>query len=87
MDNSTYMTSSRDFRKRTAKQGRRDKMISLPFWIYIVVAGIFFSGFMAIRAARKDHEQEQGFIAQEGEAYMERLKEEKERRKTISSSS
>ncbi|WVE39640.1 sporulation YhaL family protein, partial [Priestia megaterium] len=37
-------------------------MVTLPIWIYLVVAGIFFSGFMAIRAAQHDKQVDDSFI-------------------------
>ncbi|MCM3004747.1 sporulation YhaL family protein [Priestia koreensis] len=62
-------------------------MFTLPFWIYLVVAGIFFSGFMAIKTAQQDREVEDEFIEKEGEVYMERLEQERERRKDVNQTS
>lgn len=57
--------------------------MSLPIWLYIVIAGVFFSAFIAIRTAREESEYEKEWIEREGEVYMERMQEEKERRKRL----
>lgn len=57
--------------------------MSLPIWIYFVVAGIFVSAFMAVKTAREDREVEQEWIEKEGEIFIKRMEEEKERRRGI----
>ncbi|MBM7715080.1 sporulation YhaL family protein [Siminovitchia sp. FSL H7-0308] len=57
--------------------------MSLPIWIYFVIAGIFVSAFMAVKTAREDREVEQEWIEKEGEVFMKRMEEEKERRKEV----
>ncbi|WP_110113816.1 sporulation YhaL family protein [Bacillus sp. CGMCC 1.16541] len=61
-------------------------MVTLPIWLYLVVAGIFFSGFMAIRTAQQEKEIDDTFIEQEGQVYMQRMQEEKERRDLVRNS-
>ncbi|MBM7702689.1 sporulation YhaL family protein [Metabacillus iocasae] len=61
-------------------------MVTLPVWLYLVVAGIFFSGFMAIRTAQQEKEVDDTFIEKEGQVYIERMKEEKERREFVKNS-
>lgn len=56
-------------------------MVSLPWWIYLILAGIAFSGYMTIRTAKEEKEIDQSFIEREGEIYIERMNLEKERRK------
>lgn len=54
--------------------------MSLPFWVYLVIVGVFISAFMAVKTAREDREMELEWIEKEGEVYLERMKEEKEKR-------
>ncbi|AMX84463.1 SigE-dependent sporulation protein [Geobacillus subterraneus] len=56
-------------------------MLSLPWWIYLVVAGIIFSGYMTVKTAAREREIDEVFIEKEGEIYMERIRQERERRK------
>ncbi|MBB3868368.1 SigE-dependent sporulation protein [Parageobacillus toebii NBRC 107807] len=60
-------------------------MLSMPWWIYLVVAGIIFSGYMAVRTAAKEREIDESFIEKEGEIYMERIRKERERRQQAKS--
>ncbi len=55
--------------------------MSLPIWIYLVIAGVFISAFMTIKTAREEQELEQELIEKEGEIYLERMKKEREQRK------
>jgi Sporulation protein YhaL len=56
----------------------------MEIWIYFVIAGIIVSGFMAVRAARQEKQIEDKWIEQEGEKFIARMNEEKEKRKQIS---
>lgn len=56
-------------------------MVTLPWWIYLILAGIVFSGYMTIRTTKEDKEVDQSFIEHEGEIYIERMNLEKEKRK------
>ncbi|RAK19478.1 sporulation protein YhaL [Anoxybacillus vitaminiphilus] len=58
-------------------------MLSVPWWIYLVLMGIVVSGYMTIRTAKKDREIDAAFIEKEGEVYIERIREERERRQQI----
>jgi hypothetical protein len=55
--------------------------MTIPFWVYFVVAGILMSAFMAIKTGKEERIMEQENIQREGEIYMERLEKEKEERK------
>jgi hypothetical protein len=57
--------------------------MSLPIWIYFVIAGVFVSAFMAVKTAREDRELEQEWIEKEGEVYIKRMEEEKERKRKM----
>lgn len=53
----------------------------IPFWVYAVVAGIVISAMMALKTGREERKFEMESIEREGEVYMKRLEEEKEKRK------
>ncbi|HLU21106.1 sporulation YhaL family protein [Lederbergia graminis] len=57
--------------------------MSLPFWVYFVIVGIFVSAFMAVKTAKEDREMETEWIEKEGQVYVERMEQEKERRKKV----
>lgn len=57
--------------------------MSLPFWVYFVIVGIFVSAFMAVKTAKEDREMETEWIEKEGQVYVERMEQEKERRKKL----
>lgn len=59
--------------------------MDVPFWIWLVVAGIVFSAYMTIRTNREEKEMELKEAEMEGEIYIERMEREKERRKKVSS--
>ncbi|WP_028402506.1 sporulation YhaL family protein [Ectobacillus panaciterrae] len=52
----------------------------LPWWVYLVIAGIVVSGYMVLYTSKKEEEIDQEFIEREGEIYMERLRAEQNRR-------
>ncbi len=56
-------------------------MFTLPWWIYLVLAGIVFSAYMMIKTAKEDQEVDMEFIEKEGEIYIQRMEEERARRK------
>ncbi|CAH0344377.1 sporulation YhaL family protein [Bacillus sp. CECT 9360] len=53
----------------------------MTIWIWAVLAGIIVSAIMAVRTARQERKVEDDFIEQEGQKYIERMKEEKEKKK------
>ncbi len=60
------------------REGRRVE--TLPWWIYLVIVGIVVSGYMVLYTSKKEQEMDNEFIEKEGEVYMKRLEEERERR-------
>ncbi|WP_308315080.1 sporulation YhaL family protein [Bacillus sp. M6-12] len=52
----------------------------MPIWIWFVVAGIIVSAVMAVRTARLERVQEQEWIEQEGQKYIDRINEDKEKK-------
>ncbi|MCQ6528838.1 sporulation YhaL family protein [Bacillus mycoides] len=55
-------------------------METLPWWIYLVIIGIVLSGYMVLYTSKKEQEMDNDFIEKEGEVYMKRLEEEREKR-------
>ncbi|QOR67412.1 sporulation YhaL family protein [Cytobacillus suaedae] len=56
-------------------------IFAVPWWVYVVISGIIFSGYMVIRTAKNEQEVENSFIENEGQVYIERMNQEKEGRK------
>ncbi|MBM7653766.1 sporulation YhaL family protein [Neobacillus cucumis] len=57
--------------------------MTVPIWIYAVVAGIVISALMAIKTGREERQLEMESIEREGEIYLKRLEEEKEKREDL----
>ncbi|MCU4763490.1 sporulation YhaL family protein [Bacillus cereus] len=55
-------------------------METLPWWVYLVIVGIVLSGYMVLYISKKEQEMDNEFIEKEGEVYMKRLAEEREKR-------
>lgn len=56
---------------------------SVPWFVYLLVAGILYSGYKFIHLSREDHKADQEWIEQEGNVYIRRMEEEKERRRKV----
>lgn len=61
-------------------------ILNIPWWVFVIILFICFSGYMAFRAMRAERRLEQQFIEREGEIYMERIRQERERRRRQQSS-
>lgn len=59
-------------------------LVNIPWWVFVMILFICFSGYMAYRAMRAERRLEQQFIEREGEIYMERIRQERERRQQSS---
>ncbi|EMY5505106.1 SigE-dependent sporulation protein [Bacillus wiedmannii] len=55
-------------------------METLPWWVYLVIVGIVLSGYMVLYTSKKEQDMDNEFIEKEGEVYMKRLEEEREKR-------
>ncbi|WP_081472401.1 sporulation YhaL family protein [Ornithinibacillus scapharcae] len=55
-------------------------ILGMPWWVFVVILFIFFSGYMSFRAMRAERELEKHFIEKEGQVYMNRIQEEREER-------
>ena len=56
------------------------KNMTIPIWVYAIVVGIVISAIMAIKTGREERMLEMENIEKEGEIYLARLEQEKERR-------
>lgn len=56
-------------------------MILLPWWIYLCILGILYSGYMAFSTTRKEKIVEEAYIEKEGNVYIERMMKEREIRR------
>jgi len=56
-------------------------VFNIPWWVLLMILFICFSGYMAFRAMRAERRLEQQFIEREGEIFIERMKQEKARRR------
>ncbi|MFC0272069.1 sporulation YhaL family protein [Metabacillus herbersteinensis] len=55
-------------------------MILLPWWVYLCIIGIIYSGYMAFQTARQDRVVDEEFIENEGRIFIERIEKEREKR-------
>ncbi|MDC3415262.1 sporulation YhaL family protein [Aquibacillus sp. 3ASR75-11] len=53
-------------------------ILGTPWWVFMFVVFIFFSGYMAFRAFRAERLLEKQFIEREGKVYMERIEQARE---------
>ena len=53
----------------------------LPWWVFMMILLIFLSGYMAFRAMRAERKLDQHYIEHEGKVYIERMEEERMRKK------
>lgn len=64
--------------------GVTDALISgmehVAWWVYLVIAGILFSGYQAFTLSKKEEQEDTEWLEQQGNVYMRRMKAEKERR-------
>lgn len=56
-------------------------MSSIPIWVFAVILLIFLSGYMSIRAFLAEKKLDRQFIEREGKIYMERIREERMKRR------
>ncbi|WP_370645899.1 sporulation YhaL family protein [Sporolactobacillus sp. STSJ-5] len=54
---------------------------SVAWWVYLVVAGIIFSGYQAFNLSKQDKEVDEEWVEEQGNVYMKRMDAEKERRR------
>ncbi|MDQ0484680.1 sporulation YhaL family protein [Guptibacillus hwajinpoensis] len=54
---------------------------SFPWWLYFVLAGIVYSGYKTMQLTVEERKVDQIHIEEEGRVYVERMEEERKRRK------
>lgn len=59
-----------------------NKLESIAWWVYLVVAGIIFCGYQAFSISRQDKEVDEEWVEQQGNVYMKRMDAEKKRRQS-----
>ncbi|WP_338753490.1 sporulation YhaL family protein [Bacillus sp. FJAT-52991] len=52
--------------------------MTFPLWMYVVVAGIFFSAFMTVKTSKAERKAEMDYIEQEGQVYIQRMEKERD---------
>jgi hypothetical protein len=57
--------------------------MTIPIWVYAVLVGIMISAYMAVRTGKEEKMHEMEMIEREGEIYMKRLEDEKEKREKV----
>lgn len=55
----------------------------MPWWMLLIVIGIVFSAYMTLRSAKEEKEVEEAIIEKEGQVYMERIQEEREKKQVV----
>ncbi|OZM58731.1 SigE-dependent sporulation protein [Lottiidibacillus patelloidae] len=55
-------------------------LIGMPWWGYMLLFGILFSGYMVLRTSIEERRMDEQWIEQQGEVYMKRMEQEKEER-------
>ena len=55
----------------------------LPWWIYLCVIGILVSGYMAFKTSRQDKMIDEDYIEKEGQVYLDRIEQERQKKKTM----
>lgn len=56
-------------------------IMGMPWWVFIMILLIFLCGYMAFRAMHAERKLDQHYIEHEGKVYIERIEDERERRK------
>jgi len=57
-----------------------NSMFEIPMWVLFVLGGIAVSAFMAVKTGKEDKQQENEYIEKEGEVYIKRMEEEKQKK-------
>lgn len=57
------------------------RLAGSPWWIYLVIAGVIFSGFQFFSISKEEEEIDQKFIEAEGRVYIDRIEEERLKKK------
>jgi len=55
-------------------------LIQAPFWVHVIIVAIIISGYFTIKTSAEERKTEESWIEQEGQVYMDRIKEAREQR-------
>ncbi|HEX6922971.1 MAG TPA: sporulation YhaL family protein [Bacillales bacterium] len=55
-------------------------LASIPWFVYLVIAGILYCGYKFVTLSREDHKVDQEWIEEEGNVFIRRIEQERERR-------
>lgn len=55
-------------------------ILTSPWWVFVVIIGIIMSGYLAIKYSLEEKRLEDEWIESEGNVYIRRMEEERERR-------
>ncbi|WP_432653200.1 sporulation YhaL family protein [Salibacterium salarium] len=58
--------------------------LQMPTWVVLSGLGIIFSGYMWWQTSRKEQEEDQHWIEQEGRVFIRRMEEEREKKRASS---
>lgn len=57
-----------------------NKLENVAWWVYLVVAGIIFSGYQAFNLSKQEKDVDEEWVQEQGNVYMKRMNAEKKRR-------
>ncbi|MRX71465.1 SigE-dependent sporulation protein [Bacillus lacus] len=58
-------------------------MLMFPWWIYLCILGILFSGYMVLKSAKEEKLIDEEYIEKEGRVFMEKIEQDRERRNAL----
>jgi Sporulation protein YhaL len=58
-------------------------LLLLSWWIYLCIIGILVSGYMAFKTSREDKMIDDEFIEKEGQVYLDRIEQERQKKREI----
>jgi hypothetical protein len=62
---------------KNVDKGALYMILGIPWWVFMFILLIFFSGYMAFRAMRAEKKLDEQFIESEGKIYMDRIRKER----------
>lgn len=58
-------------------------LASIPWFVYLLIAAILFSGYQFVRFSREDYKSDQEWIEEEGNVFLRRIEREREKRANV----
>lgn len=56
---------------------------SIPAWMYVIIAGILFSGYKVVEGVIEDRRADYEHIEKEGQRFLDRIEEERKQRREL----